>query len=83
MQRLPDAPHFMGSSDMDISYLIRYLFLEKEDQRAKILPMLVEPRQSLMRDILDRYKRTTKANLRFRRTSDGALTSRPVAVQES
>jgi len=77
LKHLPDAPRFRGSSDIDIYYLIRYLFLETDTQRAKLLPMLAEPRRSAMRDTLDRFKRTVKANIRLRWNSDGVLTSSP------
>jgi hypothetical protein len=62
---------------MDISYLIRYLFLENDAQREKLLPTLVQQKREMMKDILDRYKRTAKANIRARRDSKGLLTTRP------
>jgi hypothetical protein len=50
---------------MDISYLIRYLFLESDAQRAKLLPTLSDEKKEVMKTLLDRYKRTVKADLRF------------------
>ena len=39
---LPDAPRYAGHSSIEISYLIRYLFLEDEAQREKLLPTLAK-----------------------------------------
>ena len=61
----------------DISYLIRYLFLERDVQREKLLPKLRGQRREMMRDTLDRYKRTVKLNIKVRRDSKGMLTTRP------
>ncbi|KIM83532.1 hypothetical protein PILCRDRAFT_819160 [Piloderma croceum F 1598] len=46
---LPDAPRFSGNASMDISYLIRYLFLEIDAQRAKLLPTLADERKEMMK----------------------------------
>jgi hypothetical protein len=73
---LPDAPRYEGHSSMEISYLIRYLFLENEAQREKLLATLAGQRKDVMMYILDRYKRTVKKNIRLRRNSKGMLTSR-------
>jgi hypothetical protein len=74
---LPDAPRFAGNANMDISYLIRYLFLEIDAQRAKLLPALADERKEVMKAMLDRYKRMVKADLRFSVNSKEALTSKP------
>ena len=37
---LSDAPRLTGNGGMNISYFIRYLFLESDTQRAKLLPIL-------------------------------------------
>jgi hypothetical protein len=66
-----------GNAGMDISYLVRYLFLESDSQRAKLLPTLSDERKGVMKALLDRYKRTVKADLRFWINSKGMLTSRP------
>jgi hypothetical protein len=66
-----------GNGAMDISYLIRYLFLEGDAQRAKLLPTLSDERKGVMTTLLDRYKRTVKADLRLWVNSKGMLTSRP------
>jgi hypothetical protein len=73
---LPDAPRYAGHSSMEISYLIRYLFLENEAQRDKLLPAFAGQRKDVMTYILDRYKRTVKKNIILRRNSKGMLTSR-------
>ena len=75
---LSDAPRYAGHSSMEISYLIRYLFLENDAQREKLLPMLAGRRKDVMMYILDRYKRTVKKNITLRRNSKGMLTSRAV-----
>ncbi|KAJ8584944.1 hypothetical protein M405DRAFT_433193 [Rhizopogon salebrosus TDB-379] len=49
---------------MDVFYLIRYLHLETENQRAKLLPMLSELGEKIMRYHLDRYRRTEKWRMR-------------------
>ena len=58
---------------MDVSYLIRYLFLEMPSQRRKILPLLES--KSRMEEVLDQYKRTYKPRYRikFEETSAGSL----------
>jgi hypothetical protein len=77
LAHLPDAPRFLGESALDISYLIRYLFLEHGAQREKLLPKLHGQRREVMKDILDHYQRTVKGNINMRRESKGMLTSRP------
>jgi hypothetical protein len=77
LAHLPDAPRFLGESSLDISYLIRYLFLEHDAQREKLLPKLHGQRREVMKDILDQYVRTVKANINMRGDSKGMLTSRP------
>jgi len=77
LAHLPDAPRFLGESSLDISYLIRYLFLEHDAQREKLLSKLHGQRREVMKDILDQYVRTVKANINMRRNSKGILTSRP------
>jgi hypothetical protein len=47
----------------DISYLIRFLFLEMDDQRAKFLPMLPGEHQKRMEQMLNRYIRTSNVDL--------------------
>ena len=74
---LPDAPWFLGESDLDISYLIWYLFLEHGAQWEKLLLKLHRQRREVMKDILDHYKRTVKGNINMWRDSKGMLTSRP------
>ena len=66
---------------MDISYLIRYLFLESDAQRVKLLPTLSDKGKRVMKVLLDCYKRTVKADLRFWENSKGMLTSRPPKVE--
>jgi hypothetical protein len=51
------------NSRIEVSYLIQYLFLEMDGQRAKLLPMLPEEHRGRMEQILDRYIRTVKADL--------------------
>jgi len=46
--------------NLDVSNLIRYLFLEMPGQRKKILPLLNGESRSRLEEILDRYKRTYK-----------------------
>ena len=77
LAHLPDAPWFLGVSDLDISYLIWYLFLEHGAQWEKLLPKLHRQRREVMKDILDHYKRTVKGNINMWRDSKGMLTSRP------
>ena len=77
LAHLPNAPPFVGQSTLDISYFIRYLFLERDAQREKLLPKLSGQRREVMKDILDRYKRTVKRNIKLRRDSKGMLTTRP------
>ena len=77
LHHLPDAPRLAGNAGMDISYLVRYLFLESDSQRAKLLPTLSDERKGVMKALLDRYKRPVKADLRFWINSKGMLTSRP------
>jgi hypothetical protein len=74
---LSDAPRLTGNGAMDISYLVRYLFLESDTQRAKLLPALSDEKKDAMKALLDRYKRTVKADLRLWVNSKGMLTSRP------
>jgi hypothetical protein len=50
------------NSSIELSYLIQYLFLEMDGQRAKLLPMLPEENRGRMAHILDRYVRTVKAD---------------------
>jgi hypothetical protein len=71
---LADAPRFLGESGLDISYLIRYLLLERDAQREKLLLELHGQRREVMKD---QYKRTVKANINMWRDSKGKLTSRP------
>ena len=77
LAHLPDAPPFVGQSALEISYFIQYLFLERDAQREKLLPKLSGQRREVMKDILDRYKRTVKRNIKLRRDSKGMLTTRP------
>jgi hypothetical protein len=77
LAHLPDTPRFLGESALDISYFIRYLFLEHDAQQEKLLPKLHGQRREVMNDILDQYKRTVKGNIKMRRNSKGMLTSRP------
>jgi hypothetical protein len=49
---------------VDIEYLIRYLFLELDGQREKLLPLLLEEHRGRMEEILNRYIRTVKADLK-------------------
>jgi hypothetical protein len=53
-----------ANSSHDVSYLIRYLFLELDGQRAKLLPMLPEEHRKRMEHILNTFIRTVKADLR-------------------
>ena len=64
---LLDAPPFVGLSALEILYFIRYLFLERDAQREKLLPKLSGQRREVMKGILDRYKRTVKRNIKLRR----------------
>jgi len=48
---------------VDVSYLVRYLFLEMPNQRKKLLPLLKDESKSEMNNILNRYKRTYKRKL--------------------
>ena len=80
LSHLSDAPRLTGNGGMDISYLIRYLFLENDAQRAKLLPTLSDERKRVMKVLLDRYKRTVKADLRLWVNFKGMLTSRPPKV---
>jgi hypothetical protein len=50
------------NSRIEVSYLIQYLFLEMDDQRAKLLPMLPEEHRGRMEHLLGRYIRTVKAD---------------------
>jgi len=50
----------------DVSYLIRYLFLEMPSQREKILPLMKGESKNRMEEILDQYKRTDKNRFTFR-----------------
>ena len=76
LRNLPDVPRFTGDDAMDIYYLIRYLFLENDTQRAKLLPTLAGQKREVMENILNKYKRTVKANIRIRMDSRGTLTTR-------
>jgi hypothetical protein len=53
----------------DVSYLIRYLFLEMPSQRRKILPLLES--KSRMEEVLDRYKRTYKYRIKLEKDLSG------------
>jgi len=66
LYHLSDAPWLTGNGGMDISYLIRYLFLESDTQWEKLLPTLSDERKGVMRVVLDHYKRTVKADLTLR-----------------
>ena len=72
---LPDTPRYAGHSSMEISYLIRYLFLENEAQWEKLLPTLAGQRKDVMMHILDWYERTVKKKITLR-NSKGMLASR-------
>lgn len=54
---LPDVPRYVGNARTDISNFIRYLFLEIDAQRAKLLPTLSDEKKEVMKAELDRYKR--------------------------
>jgi hypothetical protein len=63
----PDHPSdvfFSNFAALEISNLIRYLYLEMEDQRAKLLPLLSEPNRGAMDRRLTNYVRTYKTLLR-------------------
>jgi len=55
----------------DVSYLIRYLFLEMLSQRRKILPLLDSASKDRMEEILDQYKRTYKPRYRVKLAKEG------------
>jgi len=57
----------------NVSYLIRYLFLEMPSQRRKILPLLEGESKSWMEEILNRYKRTNKPRYRVKEGEGGVL----------
>ncbi|KAF8337704.1 hypothetical protein F5887DRAFT_1285016 [Amanita rubescens] len=61
---------------VDVSYLIRYLFLEMPSQSRKILPLLES--KSRMEDVLDRYKRTYKPRYRIKFKEDASGKKVPV-----
>lgn len=61
---------------VDVSYLIRYLFLEMPSQRRKILPLLES--KSRMEEVLDRYKRTYKPRYRIKFEEDASGRKVPV-----
>jgi hypothetical protein len=73
-------PRFMGpgKANEGISYLIRYLFLETENQRAKLLPMLSERDREIMYQRLDGYRRTEE--MKFYNRDFGELTTRLGAI---
>ncbi|KAF8800289.1 hypothetical protein BYT27DRAFT_7236138 [Phlegmacium glaucopus] len=57
----------------DVSYLIRYLFLEMPSQRRKILPLLESESKSRMEEILYQYKRTYKPRYRVMLAEEGRV----------
>ena len=65
---------------VDVSYLIRFLFLEKPSQREKILPLMKCESRSRMEEILDQYKRTDKNRFLFRWTEEGNGCDRKIMV---
>jgi hypothetical protein len=77
-----DDPHprFMGpgKANEGISYLIRHLSLETENQRAKLLPMLSERGREIMYQRLDGYRRTEE--MKFHNRDFGELTARLGAI---
>lgn len=77
LAHLPDAPRFLGESNLNTSYLIRYLFLEHDAQQEKLLPKLHEQRREVMKDILDLYKRTVNTNINIQGGSKGMSASGP------
>jgi hypothetical protein len=54
---LPATIRFRGNDWIEISYIIRYLYLENDIQRARLLPMLPEPSRVEMQKMLDKYVR--------------------------
>ncbi|KAJ8586078.1 hypothetical protein M405DRAFT_772092 [Rhizopogon salebrosus TDB-379] len=79
----PDNRHLVGDALRDVFYLIRYLHLETENQRAKLLSMLSELGEKIMRYHLDRYKRTEKWRMRPGQDlqRDGPMRGRRVVKQ--
>jgi hypothetical protein len=77
LRHLPDAPRFAGNGDVDIFYLIQYLFLENDAQRARLLPNLADERKEVMKAILDRYKRMAKADIKLGISPRGMSASFP------
>ncbi|KAM6492167.1 hypothetical protein JOM56_011891 [Amanita muscaria] len=64
---------------VDVSYLIRYLFLEMPSQRRKILPLLESESKSRMEQLLDQYKRTYKP--RYRAKEGSGVEGKPIVLE--
>ena len=62
---------YLSGPAADVSYLIRYLFLEMPSQTRKILPLLESESKRIMEEILSQYKRTYKPRYRVKEGSSG------------